>query len=99
MHGDAHVQAPLGGELQLVDLTQAPLLNAQENVKKNELDITAALDQLHKEYQSVKTLLDRYLYKSTCIFVCDRVYAVCLLCICVDIELYMCVVLYPCTRF
>jgi hypothetical protein len=56
------VQAPLGGVLQLVDLTQAPLLNAQENIKKNESDITAALDQLHKEYQSVKTLLDRYLY-------------------------------------
>ena len=61
LHNDAHVQAPLGGKLQLVDLTQAPLLNAQENIKKNESDITAALDQLHKEYQSVKTLLDRYL--------------------------------------
>ena len=53
------VQASLGAELQLVDLTQAPLLNAQENLKKNESDIMAALDQLHKEYQSVKTLLDR----------------------------------------
>ena len=41
-------------------MTQAPLLNAQENLRKNESDITAALDQLHKEYQSVKTLLDRY---------------------------------------
>lgn len=53
------MQASLGAELQLVDLTQAPLLNAQENLKKNESDIMAALDQLHKEYQSVKTLLDR----------------------------------------
>lgn len=54
------VQTSLGAELQLVDLTQAPLLNAQESLKKNEADIMAALDQLHKEYQSVKTLLDRY---------------------------------------
>lgn len=62
------MQAPLGGELQLVDMTQAPLLNAQESIKKNESDVTAALDQLHKEYQSVKTLLDRYVSATTGMF-------------------------------
>ena len=61
----------------MVDLTQAPLLNAQENIKKNELDITAALDQLHKEYQSVKTLLDRYLYNN---MLCMYINFVCCYC-------------------
>lgn len=53
------LQDPLVGGLQLVDLTQAPLLNSQEDLKKKEVEITAGLDLLHKEYQSVKTLLDR----------------------------------------
>ncbi len=53
------LQIPLEGHLQLVDLTQAPLMHAHESIKKNENDVTTALEQLHKEYQSVKTLLDR----------------------------------------
>ena len=52
-------QPPLRDGLQLVDLTQAPLLNIQEDLKKKEFDTAAGLDQFHKEYQSVKTLLDR----------------------------------------
>ncbi len=60
------LQSPLDGHLQLVDLTQAPLIHAHESIKKNENDVTAALETLHKEYQSVKTLLDR------CVCVCAR---------------------------
>ncbi len=52
-------QSPLEGHLQLVDMTQAPLIHAHEGIKKNESDVATALEQLHKEYQSVKTLLDR----------------------------------------
>ncbi|XP_064384983.1 uncharacterized protein LOC135333889 isoform X2 [Halichondria panicea] len=52
--------SPLEGHLQLVDMTQAPLIHAHEGIKKNESDVATALEQLHKEYQSVKTLLDSY---------------------------------------
>lgn len=52
--------APLPAILQLVDLTQAPLFNNRDELKRKEVETTAGLDQLHKEYQSVKTLLSSY---------------------------------------
>ena len=72
------MQSPLSEKLQLIDLTQAPLMNIQEDVKKKETEVMAALDQLHKEYQSVKTLLSRYTISLflcllfVCCFVCGR---------------------------
>ena len=52
-------QSPLTDELQLNDLTQAPLNHLQENTKQTEFDVSGSLEQLHKEYQSVRSLLDR----------------------------------------
>jgi hypothetical protein len=50
----------LPDELSLNDLTQSPLSHSRETIKQSEFTVSGGLEQLHKEYQSVKSLLDSY---------------------------------------
>jgi hypothetical protein len=50
----------LPDQLSLNDLTQSPLGHSREAIKQTEFAVSGALERLHKEYQSVKSLLDSY---------------------------------------